>query len=447
MTLPSRTRLGPYEIVALLGAGGMGEVYRARDTRLGRDVAVKVLPIEFAADRDRLRRFEQEARAVAALNHPNILAIHDIGPADQALHYLVTELLEGETVAAAMAGGRWPVSRAVDVAAQIVKALAAAHAKQIVHRDLKPANVFLTTDGQVKLLDFGIAKLVAPAEEASKGEAETATAPAATDLGARMGTVGYMAPEQVRGLAVDARADIFAFGAVLYEMLAGRRAFAGGTAADTLAAILTRDPDPLSGPTSAVPPALQALVARCLEKRAEDRFQSAKDLGLALQAVGTPSGSAAAAPGVLLPAPRETHARRWKRWAALTGALLLAAITIAGLFTYFQPTAITSVAVLPFRNDSGDAEQDVFADAMMDALIGDLGKIRALEKVTSRTSAMAFKGTTKTLPEIAKLLDVQPSWKEPCSGPVTLYASQSGSSTRGRNDASGPTPTSGPRPT
>jgi tetratricopeptide (TPR) repeat protein len=247
MTLSTGARLGPYEILAPLGAGGMGEVYKALDTRLQRAVAVKVLPAEVAGDPDRLRRFEQEARAVAAL----------------------------------------PVAEAVDLGGQIAQALAAAHGKHIVHRDLKPANVFLTTDRQVKLLDFGVAKLVAPTE--ADTEAPTVTARDATEMGMRLGTAGYMAPEQVRGLAVDARADLFAFGAVLYEMLAGRRAFVGDTAADTLSAILMKEPAPLTGPASAVPASLQAIVIRCLEKRAEDRFQTARDLGFALQAVASPS--------------------------------------------------------------------------------------------------------------------------------------------------------------
>jgi formylglycine-generating enzyme required for sulfatase activity/dienelactone hydrolase len=282
MTLSTGTRLGPYEILAAIGAGGMGEVYKATDTRLGRPVAIKVLPAELASDPERLRRFEQEARAVAALDHPNILAIHDIGTRDAGAPYIVTELLEGETLRERLAGQGLTVRKAVDVSIQIAKGLAAAHEKGIVHRDLKPANVFITTDAHVKILDFGIAKLVAPASPEELARATTVAD--ATGAGIALGTVGYMSPEQVRGQAVDHRSDIFSFGCVLYEMLSGKRAFSAETAADIITAILTKDSPPLTGPGSDVPAALQAIVNRCLEKRADDRFQSARDLGFALQA-------------------------------------------------------------------------------------------------------------------------------------------------------------------
>jgi serine/threonine protein kinase len=274
MTLLSGTRLGPYEIGSPLGAGGMGEVYRARDTRLGRDVAIKVVPADFATDRDRLRRFEQEARAAAALNHPNILVLHDVGRYG-GQPYLVTELLEGETLKEQIGRGGLTVSRSIDFGIQIARGLAAAHEKGIVHRDLKPGNVFVTADGTVKILDFSLAKLLeseGPLEvlrDASTRDPQTAT-------GARLGTVGYMAPEQVRGLAVDHRADIFAFGCVLYEMLSGRRAFTGDTEADTISAILTKDPPPLSSSMQALPTGLERIVRRCLEKRPDDRFSSAR---------------------------------------------------------------------------------------------------------------------------------------------------------------------------
>ena len=289
MTLPAGVRLGPYEIVAPIGAGGMGEVYRARDTRLGRDVAVKVLPADLATDPDRLRRFELEARAVAALSHPNILALHDVGTHDGA-PFLVSELLEGETLADALHGGALSVGKAVDVGIQIAKGLAAAHARSIVHRDLKPSNVFLTRDGHVKLLDFGIAKHGTPAAQGD--DVPTATARDGTDAGTRLGTMGYMSPEQVRGHAVDPRTDIFAFGCVLYEMLCGLRAFKGATAADTISAILKEDPAPLGDLRQSVSPALQQVVDRCLEKRPENRFSSAHDLALALGTVSTGPGPA-----------------------------------------------------------------------------------------------------------------------------------------------------------
>ena len=296
------TRLGPYEIDRLIAAGGMGEVYRAIDTRLRRKVAVKVLPPEFAADPERLRRFQLEAEAVAALNHPNILAIHDVGAARRPrhrrrpiaagppVHYLVTELLEGETLRERIARGPLPVCRTRSTSlCQMARALAAAHDKNIVHRDLKPSNVFLTAGGQVKLLDFGIAKVIGPAARESRASA--AAGDRAKDAtGPRMGTVGYSSPEQVKGLPTDARSDIFSFGAVLYEMLTGRRAFAGDTAEDVLSAILTKEPPPLAEACHNAPIALQKIVSRALAKRAEDRFPSARALEHALEPLSKASG-------------------------------------------------------------------------------------------------------------------------------------------------------------
>src|SRR5262249_32904170 len=236
-----------YEIVSSLGAGGMGEVYRARDTRLGRDVALKVLPADRASDADRLRRFEQEARAVAALDHPHILALHDLG-SENGLSYVVFELVEGQTLRRKLEQGVLPVRKCVEWGVQICRGLAAAHARGIVHRDLKPENLSITADGRVKILDFGLAKLTAPVGTDDLPNAETRTAPDASMV---VGTVGYMSPEQVRGQAVDARTDIFAVGAILYEMLTGRRAFQGATPADTLSAILHHEPGEMnagSGP-------------------------------------------------------------------------------------------------------------------------------------------------------------------------------------------------------
>ncbi|MDD5564998.1 MAG: protein kinase, partial [Thermoanaerobaculaceae bacterium] len=275
------SRLGPYEIVAAVGAGGMGEVYRARDPRLGRDVAIKVLPLEFAADPDRLRRFEHEARAVAALDHPNILAIHDVGTHEGA-PFLVSELLEGETLRDRLKSGGLTVRKAVETAVRIAQGLAAAHEKGIVHRDLKPANVFITKDGYVKILDFGIAKLT----RTDPGpQAPTLTPEPSTETGGILGTVGYMSPEQVRGLPADHRTDIFSFGCVLYEMLSGRSPFRKESTAETMTAILHDDPPALAGIGREIPQTLEGIVTRCLEKRPEDRFTSARDLGFALQAV------------------------------------------------------------------------------------------------------------------------------------------------------------------
>ncbi len=303
MSLAAGTKLGPYEIISPIGAGGMGEVYRAKDTRLGRDVALKVLPESFARDADRLRRFEQEARSVAALNHPNILAIHDIGEQDGA-PYIVSELLEGSSLRVEMDRGALSSRKASDYAAQIAQGLAAAHEKNIVHRDLKPDNVFITREGRVKILDFGLAKLAANPQGGKGGSAQadgltsdrlTLTS-TATEAGMVMGTAGYMAPEQVRGAAVDSRTDIFAFGAVLYEMVSGQRAFRRDTTAETMTAILKEDPPEINDIAHPVSPGMERIVRRCLEKQPEQRFQSAKDLAFALEALsGTTSTSRTAA--------------------------------------------------------------------------------------------------------------------------------------------------------
>jgi len=310
MALRSGTKLGPYEIQSPLGAGGMGEVYRARDTRLERDVAIKVLPEALADDADRLRRFEQEARAIAALNHPNILGIHDIGTHDGA-PFLVSEFLEGQTLREKLESGPLPVRRAIEYALGIAQGLAAAHEKGIVHRDLKPENVFVTRDGRVKVLDFGLAKLVRPEE--SHEAVVTLTSPA-TLPGMVMGTVGYMSPEQVRGEPCDARSDIFSFGAVFYEMLTGRRAFKRKTSAETMTAILREEPPELNDTGWQGPLALQRILVRCLEKNVERRFQSASDLAFAIESLSGTSTSKSA--------PQPKSRRAWLPW-AIAAALLV----------------------------------------------------------------------------------------------------------------------------
>ncbi len=284
LAVPSGSRLGPYQVTSPLGAGGMGEVYRARDLRLGRDVAIKILPAHRSGDPERLRRFEQEARAAAALNHSNVLSLHDVG-SENGVPYAVFELLEGRTLAQRLETGPLPVRKAVDYAVQICRGLAAAHARGVVHRDLKPDNVFLTADGQIKILDFGLAKLTRPAERIPAGGIGSRTP---TEPGLLMGTVGYVAPEQARGRPADARSDIFSVGAILYEMLAGRPPFAGETPVDTLAATLTQDPPEMTGGFQPVPPALDRVVRRCLERSPEERFQSARDLAFGLEAVSVP---------------------------------------------------------------------------------------------------------------------------------------------------------------
>src|ERR1019366_2527965 len=290
MNLASGTKLGPYDIVSLLGAGGMGEVYRARDSRLKRGVAIKVLPQALSLDADRLRRFEQEALATAALNHTNILAVFDIGTSEGS-PYVVSELLEGETLRDRLRSGSIPVRKTLDYAMQIAHGLAAAHEKGIVHRDLKPENLFVTKDGRVKILDFGLAKLT-QVDSGSETSMPTVTH-GGTEAGVVMGTAGYMSPEQVRGLALDARSDIFSFGAILYEMLSGKRAFHGDTPADTMSSILKEDPPELSETNRNVSPALERIVQHCLEKNPESRFHSASDIAFDLEHLSGLSGSTA----------------------------------------------------------------------------------------------------------------------------------------------------------
>ncbi len=283
MTLATGSRLGPYEILEPIGAGGMGEVYRAKDPRLGREVAIKVLPASFSTDPDRLRRFEQEARAAGLLNHPNITAVYDIGSHEGA-PYVVSELLEGETLRAALADGKLSPRKAIDYAIQTAHGLAAAHEKGIVHRDLKPENLFVTGDGRVKILDFGLAKLTHP-EKPGVPLTEIPTETARTEPGVVMGTVGYMSPEQVRGRPADVRSDMFTFGAILYEMLSGKRAFRGESAVETMNAILKEDPPDLSLADQAAAPGLERIVRHCLEKNPEQRFQSTRDLAFDLESL------------------------------------------------------------------------------------------------------------------------------------------------------------------
>ena len=296
MSLVAGTKLGPYEIQSAVGAGGMGEVYRARDSRLERTVAIKVLPESFAGDADRLRRFEQEARAVAALNHPNIMAVYDIGER-QGTPYMVSELLDGETLREKMKEGAMAQRRAVEYASQIAEGLAAAHDKGVVHRDLKPENVFVSNDGRVKVLDFGLAKLLSHPTKTALGGApdDGATMGTRTSPGMVLGTAGYMSPEQVRGKEVDARTDIFALGAILYEMLSGQRAFKGESSVETMNAILKEEPAELATEKLKVSPGLERIVRRCLEKEPERRFHSARDVGFALEAISSSSATASLA--------------------------------------------------------------------------------------------------------------------------------------------------------
>ncbi len=344
LTLESGTKLGRYEIRSQLGAGGMGEVYRARDTELGRDVAVKVLPSSFSADTDRLHRFQQEACAAGALNHPNILSIYDVGKHDSS-PYVVSELLEGETLRKRIAGTPLAQRRAVDYALQIANGLAAAHEKGIIHRDLKPDNIFITNDGRVKILDFGLAKLTQV--DGNLSQTEIPTRRVDTDPGVVMGTVGYMSPEQLKGRSVDRRSDIFSFGAILYEMLCGRRAFHGESAAETTSAVLREDPPELSDTNKTVSPALERLVNHCLEKNPEARFHSARDLAFALEAVSTSPGSGETFTTMTPIAPRASL-RKLFPWiiVALLGIALLAAVPFVIL--YFRQTPSATPAATRF---------------------------------------------------------------------------------------------------
>jgi Tol biopolymer transport system component len=288
VTIPSGIKFGRYQIRSQIGAGGMGEVYRARDEQLNRDVAIKVLPAVFSQDGDRLRRFEQEAQAAGALNHTNILAVYDVGMHDGS-PYIVSELLEGQELRELLNDGSLPQRNALDYAQQITQGLAVAHERGITHRDLKPENLFITTDGRVKILDFGLAKLRPTRNESVSSEIPTKRQ--ITDPGTVMGTVGYMSPEQVRGHESDHRSDIFSFGSILYEMLAGQRAFRRETIAETMTAILKEEPPELSETNTKISLPLEKIVRRCLEKKPERRFHSASDLGFALEALATPSGS------------------------------------------------------------------------------------------------------------------------------------------------------------
>lgn len=405
MTLPVGSKLGRYEIVGQIGAGGRGEVYRAKDPRLAREVAIKVLPASCSRDADRLRRFEQEARAASALNHPNITTVYDIGQHEGA-PYIVQELLEGETLRTLLAGRRIPPREAVDYALQIAHGLAAAHKQGVVHRDLKPENLVVTRDGRVKILDFGLAKLV-QSENPTPGQTGMPTAPLLTEPGVVLGTLGYMSPEQLRGRSADARSDVFAFGAVLYEMLSGKPAFIGGSAADTMTAILKEDPPDLSNVHPDLVPGLQRIVRHCLEKDPERRFQSARDLAFNLDesAVDSRAGPF----GLRRPALARHRAVRFAVAGIVLGLLLIALATNTKVRRWIlatpKPVHIESVAVLPLRDLSAEAREDYFADGMTEALTANLARIGAL-KVISGTSAMQYKGTNKPLPQIARELGV-----------------------------------------
>jgi Tol biopolymer transport system component len=393
LQLTSGTRLGDFQILSLLGAGGMGEVYRARDLRLERDVAIKVLPKFVSFDPERLRRFEQEAKAAAGLNHPNILAVFQMGTHEGA-PYLVSELLEGETLREQVKRGPMPPKKAVDYGVQIAHGLAAAHEKGIVHRDLKPENLFVTRDGRIKILDFGLAKLLH-----AEGETQLTKQTLDTQPGAVLGTVGYMSPEQVRGLAADHRADIFAFGAILYELLTGKRAFHKSTFADTMSAILNDDPPPASQVSPSVPHAIERAVHRCLEKRPEQRFQSASDLGFALEALS--DSEAAPAGGV-------AKSRSALPLKAIFAVLLVAALIWIGSTLFSQPAPLKLGRAVQLTNDG----------KMKDRLVTDGTRLYFDEQVADNVTiaqVSTFGGETGNLPTVMpfpQIEDISPRGSE-----------------------------------
>jgi eukaryotic-like serine/threonine-protein kinase len=397
VTLVAASRLGPYEIVAPLGAGGMGEVYRARDERIGRDVAIKVLPGEFASDPDRLRRFEQEARAAGQLNHPNILTVHDTGTHEGA-PYIVTELLEGETLRERLRSGGLGVRKAVEIAIQIARGLAAAHEKGIIHRDLKPANVFVTKDGHVKILDFGVAKLIHP-EVKVDPYAKTTTSGPTTEAGSVVGTAGYISPEQLRGFPADHRSDIFALGCVLYEMLSGKAPFLKDTGADIAAAILNEEPAPLTIPGREIPAALRAVVERCLEKSPEERFQSARDLAFGLETLSGTSGEAAAAarPGRIA---ARSRIRERLAWGVAAAIAVFAIGALLALNHMRRPPKADLVRFSVTGPEVGTLANDVAASAispdgrrLVFSVIDAAGTIRLWVRSLDTLSAQALVGT------------------------------------------------------
>ncbi len=398
MTLSAGTRLGPYEVLSPLGVGGMGEVYRGRDPRIGREVAIKVLPESFSRDAERLRRFEKEARSAGVLNHPNVLVVYDVGEHDGS-PYIVEELLEGGALRERLTQGPLRPAEAVEYAVQIARGLAAAHEKGVIHRDLKPENLFVTRDGRVKILDFGLAKLTQQ-ETAAAEAAEAATLSAVTEAGVTLGTVGYMSPEQVRGLPADARSDIFSFGAVLYEMLTGKRAFRGNSPAETMSMILKEQPPSVGDASPDAPPALDRVVRRCLEKEPTRRFHSAGDVAFALTDASTETAAPRAfrrsrpGPTLLVPLAAALLAIGLLIWQRLPNA------TSAG-----GPRRLASLVVLPLQNFSRDPDQEYFSDGMTEALISRLAQIGTL-RVISRTSAMQYKDTKKPLGQIARELNV-----------------------------------------
>ena len=404
--------LSHFRIVAKIGEGGMGVVYRAEDEKLRRPVALKVLPPDRVGNEERRLRFLREARAAAAVTHPNIATIYEVGEAEGVV-FIAMELVEGKSLRALIAGRPLPLKEAVRIAVEIAEGLARAHQSHVIHRDLKPENIVVGTDGRVKILDFGLAKLL---EEPAPHDMDRSRLPTIsvelTREGKILGTAAYMSPEQARGEAVDARSDLFSFGIVLYEMVTGRAPFQGRTSTDVLSAILRDQPVPAAQLNPEAPVELVRIIGECLEKDPQDRCQHADQLAVDLRRLKRATDS-----GVR---PATTPAPGRRRWPVVAGSALalLLGVGLALLWWMVRPGAppgragggaaageIRSIAVLPFENLSGDPEQEYFADGMTEELIANLARIGAL-RVISRTSVMTFKGTRKPLPEIARALNV-----------------------------------------
>lgn len=373
----------------------MGEVYRGVDTRLGRAVALKVISRHLVGDEASRRRFETEARAASALNHPAIITIYDVGDTN-GLSWMAMELVEGRTLREAIAEGPLPTRQGWSVARQLADGLAAAHAKGIVHRDLKPANVMLTADGRVKILDFGLARHSAPLLHTAETITAGVAADAGTAAGTILGTVGYMSPEQAAGQSADARSDQFSFGAVVYELLSGRRAFDRPTAVETLSAIIRDEPLPLGSMRPDVSPGFQRVITRCLEKSPSQRYESTRELAAALDALTPDSTAAEASAAVAAPPPVSSvrHSSRWKAALAIAAVVVGAAIAFTPLWRdgggVAAPAAISSVAVLPFANTANDPEIEYLSDGLTDSLIDHLSRARSL-KVMARATVLRYK--------------------------------------------------------
>ncbi len=408
LAISSGTRLGPYEILASLGAGGMGEVYRARDTRLGREVAVKVLPETVASDPARLRRFEQEARSASALNHPNIVTIYDVGREGN-VSYIAMELIEGESLRQKLAGGPLRLRVSLEIGEQIASGLAKAHSIGLVHRDLKPENVMMTLDGLVKILDFGLAKLAASSATGDL-ESQARTATQQTVPGTLLGTVGYMSPEQASGRPIDFRSDQFSLGVMLYEMASGVRPFHRATAVETLTAILQAEPPPLALVNPAATDAPQTIVSRCLAKEPEGRYASTRDLARDLSELKDRATSVAASrAGTAVRAPRVG------RVGLLAGVLVILLLAAGALLWFLRGSrpALSvasaqqpSIAILPFQNFGGRAQDEYFSDGMTESLITDLAKVKGL-LVIARNSVFTYKNKNVDVRKVGEDLHVR----------------------------------------